>query len=112
VHELVVFPLALKILHENVTAYSFGTATHAMAGREDGSEFELSASGGIRDKPPHIRHGTKTDLPSTVVPLLLRFRGSLFYVVERYQTTAIPDVDCHKNLHRSVQKVRCRKKAK
>jgi hypothetical protein len=42
--------------------------------------------------------------------LLLRFRGSLFYVVERYQTIAIPDVDCHKDLHRSVQKVCCRKK--
>ena len=38
-------------------------------------------------------------------PLLLRFRGSLFYVVERSQTTAIPDVDCHKDLHGSVQKV-------
>jgi hypothetical protein len=42
--------------------------------------------------------------------LLLRFRGSLFYLVERHPTTAIPDVDCHKDLHRSVQKVCSAKK--
>jgi hypothetical protein len=59
---------------------------------------------GLEINAPHIRHVTKAYLPSTVAPLLC-FRGSLFYVVERYQTTAIPDVDCHKDLHRSVQKV-------
>lgn len=32
-----------------------------------------------------------------------RFRGNLFYVVQRYRTTAIANGDCHKDLHRSVQ---------
>jgi len=73
--------------------------------------MKLSASGGIRDKP--ATHSTRyqdllAEHGSSL--LLLRFRGSLFYVVERYQTIAIPDVDCHKDLHRSVQKVCCRKK--
>jgi len=37
--------------------------------------------------------------------ILPRFRGNPFYVVQRYETLAVPDVDCHKDLHCSVQKV-------
>ena len=36
-------------------------------------------------------------------PIVPRFRGNLFYVVQRYRTTAIANGDCHKDLHRSVQ---------
>lgn len=35
--------------------------------------------------------------------LLPRFRGNLFYVVQRYRTTSIPKLDCHNDLHCSVQ---------
>jgi hypothetical protein len=32
-----------------------------------------------------------------------RFRGNVFYVVQRQGTTAIPSGDFHNDLHRSVQ---------
>jgi hypothetical protein len=63
-----------------------------------------------------VWHGKRSNAISTgnkrrIVPHLLsflilpRFRGNPFYVVQRYETIAIPDVDCHKDLHCSVQKV-------
>jgi hypothetical protein len=36
-------------------------------------------------------------------PLLLRFGGNLFYVVQRYRKTATPKLDCHKDFHCPVQ---------
>ena len=30
-------------------------------------------------------------------------RGNQFYVAQRYRTPSIPNVDCHKDLHRSVR---------
>jgi hypothetical protein len=38
--------------------------------------------------------------------LLPRFRGNLFYIVQRYRTSAIAIGGCLKDLHRSVPK-RC-----
>jgi hypothetical protein len=63
-----------------------------------------------------VWHGKRSKAISTgnkrrIVPHLLsflilpRFRGNPFYVVQRYETIAIPDVDCHKDLHCSVQKI-------
>jgi hypothetical protein len=66
----------------------------------------------IRDKLATHSTRYQNSLASTAVPWLLRFRGSLFYVVEWYKTTAIPHVDCHKDLHRSVEKVYSHKKVK
>ena len=60
-----------------------------------GKRSKAISTGNKRRTVPHL-------LSFLILP---RFRGNPFYVVQRYETIAIPDVDCHKDLQCSVQRV-------
>jgi hypothetical protein len=98
----------MKVLHREHHRITHWNSDNCDGGsREDGPGYKVERER-MRDKLATHSTCYHNSPASTAVPWLLRFRGSLFYVVERYKTTAIPHVDCqdcHKDLHRSVEKV-------